>query len=217
MLFDRKILFLTAIVSLALSGCVSQQKVTDTMVEVSTVQETQETSVTSQTEKTGKSLGSYTDEELIKTAQDMFDEACSISVKYLTGSVYSTDSAASTDIDGKQAFRVNDFMVAGADDIKNQWLTVFSDKYSAVYQDMFAAYKEKDGSVWAVRTPYTKVDSYKQSSISKIVNRADNEIEFTAVSAYTDPSGGPDTIKETPFSLIYEDDTFYIGKFVLPY
>ncbi|MDO5558648.1 MAG: hypothetical protein Q4F95_03525 [Oscillospiraceae bacterium] len=219
MLIDRKIFFLVAIVSLALTGCVTDQNIISSTAGESLIQQTQNSHTEAQTtqEDEDKTIGSYTDEELFSAASELYSAACRMGERYISGHAYSVDKSITADIDSKKAYKVNDFMVSGAADIPNQWNEVFSEKYLSVYKDMFSAYSQKDNTVWAVQNATVKNPLYKDTQISRLVNRNDDEIEFTASSTYSDADGGPDKTIDVPFSIIYNDEKFTVGKFVMPY
>lgn len=180
-----------------------------------TVTTTQTTTITT---TTAPAMG-FDDNQLLLLAQNLHDVACEMAWNYYSGTPYALDYDFSVqDEYGNTYFLVEDSNITSIDDIKEDWLEIFSDKYYTT--DFGNRFLEKDGKVYVNDGSRGADIYYSNTEITGITSKSEDgtEVFFKAVSHYVDPNDNTlmeDKVNE--FSIILEDGSYHVGKFTLPY
>ena len=162
-------------------------------------------------EENQNEIDTFTDEQLLAMAREKYNTACRMTERYLSGTAYITDKNKTIDRGGETAYLVTDSMVASIDDVMNEWLSYFSSKYVAFYNDMFSCYFQDGDNIWVIPQKYDLNETYLDTVISEVSERSDDEITFKAVARYKKADGTEKNV-ELPFSLVYNANVFKISN-----
>ena len=160
------------------------------------------------------------DQTLISAAQALFESACQTEWNFTVGCPQAIDDG-NVIKNGSYDwiyYKIADENIKTLADIKNDYYSVFSDRYS--HEDLDMLYIERNGDVYAMNGKREMNAYYSMSRITGIESRTNDEIFFTVEHQFE----GNDQNPNTPYS---ENDTFSIvispdgkwkaGKFRLPY
>lgn len=161
-------------------------------------------------------INSFTDDQILSAAREIYSNCLSIAEQYLSGSVFDVDTTESAVFEGKTYFPVSDSRVSDFDDIYSEWMNVFSSKYIDKESEMFSLYCFKNDRIWVQKRPYKADSSYIDTVLIKILSRNGNEAEISAVSTYQREEGNYSK-SENVFSVVYSSDAFRAGKFTMPF
>ncbi|MCI1268343.1 MAG: hypothetical protein LKG21_00385 [Ruminococcus sp.] len=159
------------------------------------------------------------DEVKIEAAQVMFKLACDTEWKYNVGCPYkiSPDCYIENNFKWKY-YEVTDTSVKTLDDVKKDYYKVFSDKYNRG-DELNDLYIEKNGKLYALSGERGSNIYYKDSKITGIQSKSDDEIVFTVENHYTgdDFNNSKPTTETTDFSVVIKDGAWRVGEFTMPY
>lgn len=204
---------------------IESETITDDVLEVTletTVSDVTTTDVTTSTETvttTTAPVMGFDDEELLVLAKSLYDVACEMAWNYYCDCPYTLDYDSTVkDTYGNTYYLISDTSITSIEDIKEDWLEVFSSKYYPT--DFGNRFIESGGRVYANDASRGGDISYSSTDISEITSKSEDgtEVFFNAVSHYVDPNDNSpmdDQIEE--FSIILEDGSYHVGKFTLPY
>lgn len=200
----------TTVVTTTTTAPVTTTTVTTTTAPVTT------TTITTTT--TPQPLG-FADDDLISLAKSLHDVACEMAWNYYHGTPYVLDYDNYTqDEYGNTYFLVEDENITSLEDVKNDWLEIFSSKYNE--PDFGNKFLEKDNRVYVNDGSRGADIYYDHTDITELVSTSEDgkEVFFKAVSQYVDPNDNSITETKTDeFSIILEDGSYHVGKFTLPF
>lgn len=176
------------------------------------------TSISTITTTTPPAMG-FNDSELLVLAQSLYDVACEMAWNYYSSTPYNLDyDNFITDDYNNKYYLVADEEITSLDDVKNDWLTVFSTKY---YDANFGnRFLESNDRVYVNGAEGIADMYYNFTEITEITSKSDDgtEVFFKAVSHYVDfNDNSPMDDKIDEFSIILEDGSYHVGEFTLPY
>lgn len=161
----------------------------------------------------------FDDDQLLELAQNLHDVACEMAWNYYNGTAYNLDyDSIIQDEYGNTYFLIEDDSINSLDDIKEDWLGIFSNKYYPT--DFGNKFLEYDGKVYCNDGSRGADIYYDSTEITEITSKSEDgtEVFFNAVSHYVDPNdNSPMEDKVDEFSIILEDGSYHVGKFTLPY
>jgi hypothetical protein len=110
--------------------------------------------------------------------------------------------------------------VSSKDEIVEMFLSEFSERYHANDLDGDFPYLERDGKVYTTSANKGNNISYRDTELTEIKRKTDDEIFFTVINYYGD--NGIDTsapwTEQTEFSVVIQPDgSWKVGKLTIPY
>lgn len=185
-----------------------------TNTQATTTEETTNTTL----ETTTLSLG-FDDEQLIQLANSLHEVACEMAWNYFNSSPYPMDyNNYIQDEYGNMYFLINDNSITSIDDVKKDWLEIFSNKYNEI--DFGNHFVENDGKVYVHDGSRGADITYSNTEITEISSKSSDQTEvfFKAVSHYVDPADNSELEDQIyDFSIILENGSYHVGQFTLPY
>lgn len=161
----------------------------------------------------------FNDNELIGLAQSLYEVAEEMVWKYFYDTPYPLDYDNSIQDDhGNIYYMIDDENITSMEDIENDWLTIFSNKYHEM--DFGNRFLEQNNRVYVNDAPRNSSIYYDYTEITEVTSKSNDgkEVFFKAVSHYIDPyNNTPMDDQVNEFSIVLEDDSYHVGKFTSPY
>lgn len=228
----KNLLILTAALCLMAAGCemkdidYSEREestaetttvTTETTTELTTTTTTETTTVTETT--TTETTVTAPAEDINKVAQALYDAACSRIFGMFCSTYYETSSDYIMDeTEWIQFFRVTDSRVKTVEDVKADFLALFTEDFYEIYQtDIDNKFRMIDGNLYCALGERGSDITYIDTELTLTSNRNGVAI-FTAVSHYASEETDevyPDETAE--FILVQEDGVWRVDKFTLPF
>lgn len=166
-------------------------------------------------------IEALTDDALLELGATLFDKACKTTWDYYTGLgpfalVEENGSPVGQTLSGNRyGYRISDPAVQTLKDAKAAYHKIFSDRY---VDDLDQVFLEQGGALYRCAGDRGANIFYVDTKLEKIIRRTNDEIYFTAVSHYADPDTGEKKPSKTnTFSMVYQNGSWLIGQFLLPY
>lgn len=163
---------------------------------------------------------SWTEDDWITWANDLFATACSLEFDYEAGGCITTDGSSSISVNGMDYYLATDYN--SIEEATADYFSVFSktgreNKFAELMQ-------EQDGHLYIIPAGRGSDIFYKESLVTSISNIGENTIEFTVENyyyedLYDDPAEQENHITMTTdtFTVIFEDRVWKVLNLNLPY
>lgn len=162
-------------------------------------------------------VAEMSDEELIASAQALFESACNTEWNYTVGSPYEIDmNVTAQNQFGWDCYLITTEGINSLADVRADYHKVFSENYPDTLDEVFT---EADGRVYCLNGARGADIFYEKSVITAINSRSESEISFTVQNSYSGDDFGnePYTSDEEFIISVDSDGAWRVLKFRMPY